>query len=415
MHFRPAPLPDEFVSGYLGMILRRNGYLYESDAVKVLRNWAGVTNGWEAPKVLLLAKVAEMEPSAFIRGHTTLSLQRGITVNNNEFEHGSKGSYPILRKWAMHSGRPGAYLCHQCVAEDLDFHGYSYWRCDQQMAGRYWCLKHGNHLHFLDDEGAYLSSPSFCLDHAKPILSDWVNEAKENSVVKRFNTICTYVLDRRKSFEAQDIKNILRVRARQLGLQLSRVGTPGPLLSDFAINMIGRQWLTAVFPSMEKKLEGEQSMALDWVLFLDRAASSLAYLIAAALLYETAEEALNSFVNGEKDARANGRVSVQHSDDIDPLISAYVRSEGSYSITAQVLSRNMDQVGNNLREAGLPNLKPHENQNIRRALVAFFCEKRSVHESAVLGNIKASVLEAMLRAAGLNLNRVLLSMDKKAA
>jgi hypothetical protein len=150
-------------------------------------------------------------------------------------------------------------------------------------------------------------------------------------------------------------------------------------------------------------------------LFLDRAASSIAYLIAAALLYETAEEALNSFVNGEKDAHAIGRVPVQHGDDIDLLFSAYVKSEGSYGMTAQVLSRNIDQVGNNLREAGLPNLKPYENQNIRRALLAFFCEKRSVHESAVLGNITSSVLEAMLRAAGLNLNRVRLSMDKKAA
>ena len=417
MDYRPEPLPQEFARGYHGMIMRMNGFANDADAVKALRAWSGDTDTsqWGVPHVLLLAKVAGMGPGAFVRAHTALPLLRGITSHKANVEHGSFESNPTLRMTAMRSGRHGAYFCAQCAKEDLDVHGYSYWRCDQQTPGLYWCSKHGDPLHFIDDDNAFLKMPSHCLDQARSIDDGWAIRAKDSPVVARFHELCAYLMDRPRSFAVKDVMPILRARARGFGFQISTTVRPRRLLSDYVIETLGRQWLATVLPSLSEKPKGVFSMPLDGLLFTSTSASStFAYVLAATALFESAEDAMNAFLESEAPDEAKAQASPWKGVESVRLVEAYVQAKGSYRGSAQILSSEVGTVGYHLKKLGFPNLEQRGRQNLHRALAAFYVEKRSIIESAMLGGLSTSKLEFLVRAPGTNLCQILQAMERPA-
>lgn len=151
MLVQPAPFPEEMDRGYLGRIMRINGYRTPKDAVEAIATHFG-EEGRSRREVTtheLLSRMAGMTTEQFAQRHTTMPLRRGITSYLPDLIHGSEERKSLLCISGTLRKYPAAFFCKDCVKADIHFHGASYWRRDLQTPGQMWCPKHMTPLHFL--------------------------------------------------------------------------------------------------------------------------------------------------------------------------------------------------------------------------------------------------------------------------
>ena len=92
MLVQPAPFPEEMDRGYLGRIMRVNGYRTPKDAVEAMAAHFGEEGRSRRDLTTheLLSRMAGMTTEHFAQRHTTLPLRRGITSYVPSLIHGSK-------------------------------------------------------------------------------------------------------------------------------------------------------------------------------------------------------------------------------------------------------------------------------------------------------------------------------------
>lgn len=413
MLVRPLPFPDELVRGYLGRVMRRNGVGSEKELIGLMQLWAEFsgTPSKDLTCLELLAAVANLDSKSFARKHTTLPLRRGITINQPDLEHGSALCRSILWRSGMRLARPGAYCCEKCIAEDLDFHGESYWRREHQIPGRFWCEKHDTPLHFLVDESAFLRSPSRCLAEAHVVDAPWVREVRQNEAVQRYLAICSGLMDRPAPISTRRAAAVLRDAARGAGYRSHRGCTYGEELRGRVIDVFGRPWLETVLPALAAHVKGERADRLSGLPFANGDCSSVyAFLLILAILFESADEAMNALLQHGRGKDAGPR-EVAPELSWDTLVSAYVECKGNYSKTVQKVAANRDRVISRLREAGLPNFADRKGHNLGRAAQALFIERRSFEESLAIGGVSENALLRLLLAAGRPVEKILRQIE----
>lgn len=80
MLVQPAPLPEEMDRGYLGRIMRINGYRSPKDMVEAMAGHFGKEGKTrrEVTTHELLSRMAGMTTEHFAQRHTTMPLRRGL-------------------------------------------------------------------------------------------------------------------------------------------------------------------------------------------------------------------------------------------------------------------------------------------------------------------------------------------------
>lgn len=150
---------------------------------------------------------------------------------------------------------------------------------------------------------------------------------------------------------------------------------------------------------------------MDGVHYLNTSASSVyAYVLACAILYESADAALNALqapVTCTK--RIRRRSSKNGSEDI---INAYVQSRGNYSATARLMSVSRPETVAKLKAVGLPNLSESPNKNSFVAAYAFYVEEMSLQQSVTKGKISMEAMGDLIRSAGTELAPALRKMTR---
>lgn len=409
MLIRPAPFPDEIDRGYLGRVIRFNGATNEKEIDTLMRAWAGVSDQtWREVSCLeLLSKVAGMSVPEFSGQHTTLPFRRGITSYQPELRHGCDSNRAMLWTSGMRLARNGAYFCAECAHADQRFHGQSYWRRELQIPGLLWCPKHSTPLMYLDDPLAFLRSPADALGLCNNVPEGWAMEVMANKVIERYLGICFALLERSYPLDVKAVSTRLRIQASQRGFQTHGGPVKSPLLSDAVIEQCGRPWLATVMPALADKRQGTVSTKLDGVLYLKTSASSvISYALACAVLFDSADDAINALEQACKAPRSDGR-QLNAVIDRDQLLSAYIQARGNYAETARQFRGPSQAIARQLRSLGMPNLFETANRSSLRAAVAFYIEERSLVESAALGEITLDVLGNMLRTSGCDFVRVL--------
>lgn len=322
---RPSPYPEELDRGYLGRVMRRNGSATEKDAVTLMSIWAGVADKSrrEMSCLELLSKVAGTDVPIFVRQHSLLPFRRGITSYQPDLLHGGEQQRSMLWSTGMQLARTGAYFCAECVREDQEFHGQSYWRREHQIPGMLWCSKHATPLKYTEDESAFLLPPAVQLQHCQSVDEQWVKQAFNNKAIQRYNEICSNLLDTRKPFDVKHVSVTLKEKASAQGFQTHGGKVKSPLLSDAVINAFGRKWLATVLPALTDKPEGVHLSQMDGVLYLKTSASSVsAYVLAFAVLYESVYMALNALQSSAVSISISRQPSAQFTR--DELLDAYM-------------------------------------------------------------------------------------------
>jgi hypothetical protein len=316
----------------------------------------------------------------------------------------------MLWTTGMRMARTGVYFCAECAKEDQDFHGQSYWRREHQLPGLLWCTKHTTALKYVENEHAFLSPPAANLHHCQVIDEIWAKEAFDNRLIQRFLEISFGLMDREAPLDVKRVSAILKAKALASGFQTHGGKVKAPLLSDAVIKAFGRPWLATILPRLADKPAGVLLSQLDGVLFLSNSASSVsAYILACALLFESADTALNALQASQIGIKKYRQRSPQI--DRDELIEIYVEARGNYSMIATLLSISKPIVMVKYRAIGLPNLN-EGNKSLLKAAVAFFIEEQSLVNSAAKGIVSVEALEDLLRNAGNSFAHILRAMHR---
>jgi hypothetical protein len=398
---RPKPLPDELDRGYLGRVMRLNGFRTEKECVAELSAWSGLSGLHErsVPIATLLSRVSGLETQAFVQRHTTLPFRRGITSYMPTLTHGCESNDTILRNSGMRLARPGAYFCRECAEADQVFHGVSYWRREHQIPGALCCSKHGSPLSYVEDEQAFLKAPAAFFKQCHTVDYGLAEASQASSAVCRYLEICAGLLDRAAPLDVKDVVRVLAGRARSLGLQTWGGKAAGPLLSDLVADTLDSSWLGVVLPDLVTKSRGELLNRLDGVLYLRTAASStVAYVLAASVLFDSADEALSALQSAVRDAPSRRNLAPDRPSD-EALREAYVATGGGHAAVAKFLNANYGAVSPRLETMGLPKLLSRGKDGTRVALRAFLLEGRSMSESASIGGISELELASAVRTA----------------
>ena len=415
MLIRPELVPEDLDRGYLGRVMRWNGFRTEQETLDQMLRWSGLQgkSQRDVSMLELLSKVAGVELQQFVRMHTSLPLRRAITSYLPNLKHGSDEQRSMLWTSGMRLARPGAYSCRECRKEDHDFHGFVYWRRDHQIPGQWWCPKHAIPLDYIEDESAFLYSPAKLEGHYQTVPESWVRQAQGNQAIQRFLDISAGLIDRDSPLHVKHVSAELKNKATEQGYQTSWGTVKLPLLSDAVVEIFGVRWLSTVLPALLDKEKGAPLSKLDGVLYLNTSASTVnAYILAAAVLYESADEALNSLISAKK-VLTGTRVRNASLIDEATLLDTYISGRGSHPEVASLLSVNRAAIAVRLRSAGLPNLTENEEgQGSLAALDAYYKEGKTLAESALIGGISFRSLENLIRTIGAPFTQALRDMQR---
>ena len=300
---RPAPLPDELDHGYLGRIIRINGFKYEKDAVaETVRMFdLGRIPKWERSLSESLSLVAGQSLEEFVMEHSLIPIRRAIAANYADLPHGSPTRRAFLRFFGKRTARPSAFFCRACVSADVEFHGVSYWRREHQLPGHFWCPKHSTPLMFMKEKEAFLQAPSKYSSLALTVPHECFGDALNNSCVGKFMGIMSGLMERERPMHVKYVTLALRTQAASRGLQTYVGLARKPLLSDLILDSYPRNWLGNVLPDLVKKTPGQILKSVDGVLAQqDSLWSVSSYVAAAAVLYGSADEALNKLFHASQ-------------------------------------------------------------------------------------------------------------------
>jgi len=404
MVVRIHPLPDELDRSYLGALMRVNAFSTEAEARTFLTAPGDSALPWrQNPTLKLLSDAAGMELEGFVMNHTTLPLRRSVTSYMPGLPHGSPGNLVLLHVSGKRSCRDGAYLCQDCVWEDVDFHGRSYWRRAHQLPGTYWCAKHRGALSVVEDESAFLQPPSQMLGRARRLDGQWVESLQRNPAVERFLDLCDVLMDRPAAYPVAAVRNALRASARRHGFQSYATQSAGvckdPLLSDALVEAYPASWLAQLVPGLPSKTKGVIWHQVDGVLWTATSASAaVIYILALALLFESAPAATDAVDAEATSFRQPTRSRRKVVDDYEAR-ETYIQAHGSH---ARMRRNHVDDwlpLIQAQQRLGLPGLPYARSSKLWDALDAFCRGRKSLEEALAMCAPHQDAFEKILRGA----------------
>ena len=300
MMIRPAPLPDEIARGYLGRIMRLNGWATLEQALHTLKHWSRVRNPADpgATPVDRLARVAGLTSDQFIQQHSLIAYIRAFAPNPHgvAWLHGDARGYRFLRMLGLGCARKSAHLCPQCVQEDLAFHGFSYWRRSHQLPGTYWCAKHGCALHFFMNDGRLYQSPAHVLERCTCVDEEWVRALRRNPWIRKALDISGELARGKESVDVNRFAQCVRGQAVAQGY--------GTVDSQVDVQAIFRalhahfdeRWLRRIMLHMEPSRfnpSGGQNLH-SALRGLRPSVPTIVYAVLMSLLYRSADDAISA-------------------------------------------------------------------------------------------------------------------------
>lgn len=402
----PEVMSGEIAQGYLARLKAINGYPSIKVTGQVLRQ-KYLNSADSKPLVqlpYLLAGAVGMPPEEFCRLHTLLPFDRAVTGEFAELAHGSVLNPKIVQHHGMNLHEPAGRCCPRCVREDLEFWGYAYFRREHQLPGAVSCGKHEELLVWTDGIDTLSRSPTQILNSPAPILHGLEPSITRHPVVSRYITIAEAWLSAHSPIPLDKMIRVLHVRGDEVGVRRSIKGQKR-LLSDLALDTCPLEWLTILAPKIKDKKPGVYQSPLDHVFNSQSTAfRSSYYALALALLFDTAEEALNR-VQAELSNPVLQRRAVRRMGDNFWTGRSFAEQYVKYRGNPVHISRSLDVDGSYVRAVmkknGFPSLCSYSDDELR-AYVSF-AEGVALSEACRRHGVEQTAVEELARRAGVRL------------
>ncbi len=341
----PNIQPDEWLNGYIQRLAILNGY---KDA-KGMFGKLGISK--DNDKLNLVAKLLDITTEALVQEHTLIPAFRSIVSTDEHIPHGDFTQSKLKANQGFQSYSEEVKFCSQCQQEDIDYLGYQYVRRSHQLFGALWCEKHNATLQEFSINRIVeiiKNEPRLSTEHSKKI---------KHPIIERFIHISDALLSVKHPRHGDQVSWGLHKRAATMGVRFSIKGKGVPL-SDYANEKIPHEWLHTFFPKLKDKISGEFIPAIDGTcVFRLQHHYPPTYVLAAALLFKNADEALNCILTKYNipPARKVVRRNEQYWNSND-LYNTYVRHKGNCLAISKEIEGHYDTVRVNLIKYGLPPL-----------------------------------------------------------
>lgn len=396
----PDPRPDEDLCGLIGRIQRFNCFVDFKMTKQAIFQWHGqrFASTEKLPVFAELADLMGIDRTSFVVEHTTIPLLRAFHKSEFGIPHGEFDGRYMPRETGLKSLRAAAHFCRHCVHEDIDFWGESYWRRTHQLPFIDWCMKHQSPLLRVDTRNALSSLPEEYLKDCVDLDVASIDTARANPAVERFVRLVEGVLEREFPISTDFINIVLLGRAKELGLRLSSPGTRENL-TDVAIKQLPSIWLLCVYPKLRARSQHEAFLPLENS--IRRQCGPIGFLLAAALLFEDSEVALNSItrqpttlVRGSQ-KKEPSQSPQWESREIDRV---YADCKGDVSEIARRLGQHPTSTRDSLIRHALPPMSSRT-PNMLEALLSFH-DGESICEACRRWSVPQNDLEDLLRKSG---------------
>ena len=187
--------------------------------------------------------------------------------------------------------KPSACFCTECVTEDVEYRGISYWRRSHQLIGVDWCLKHNIILSEVKTATPFRTTPASHLKLNNYVTSDIHNYA-EHPVILRYSQLLNDVLDLKEPLDFKATSQVILNQSKTHNVRASTVGKK-KTLSDLMIEILPAEWLNKHFPNLKKDNFGTFLYGFDDIQRPNGTSKScINTLLAAAVVFDSPDEAI---------------------------------------------------------------------------------------------------------------------------
>ena len=294
----PALLPDELAWGYLCRVGRVNTLKSLQGIYDMISDTGLLKASNEEPRSMahVLAALAGASPDSIITGHTLLPFARAVRAAGACVPHKDSDDFLGRAALTFPFGKTARLqLCPACIAEDIDFHGVSYWRRAHQLKCVVICTKHACGLQSVQTT-RWDVLPEHLADKAEAPTPDIVEHALSSPVIRMYEEVCSFFAMRVRPFSMESVSRLIQDRSQ---VMCPKSPTQARRLSTMALEQIGGPWLLNQFPGLFERRTGYLD-SLDRTLGKPKVAlASQYYALALALLFPTADEAMKCLLQME--------------------------------------------------------------------------------------------------------------------
>lgn len=387
-------MPDEWLSGYFSRLADLNGCKDFENLSLLLK----ALPPFESPHVISkLALLLGKSIPELIQHHTLFPAKHAVQFR--------KYNQALQLEVSMRSMQKSVRYCVECLKEDCGYpNDLPYLRRTHQVTGIDWCMKHECSL--CAYSGDDIPGPSQ-LYHLLGQYPTKTSLKDQHPIIRKYADIYDGLISKPIFVPSDNASWVLSLKANELGLNHSTART-GRCLSDILIEDLSSDWLFNNFPAMKAKQTNQFINSFDGVaVFRLQNHDVTNYVLAAAVLFETADEALNTFKDSVSLKLKPRRTIVRRGTEYwrgEHFHRVYSRNLGECKAITAEIGGSYEQNRVNLIRHGLPPLSSLSIETIQ-ALYDFY-NGASIQEIMSRPGLNHLYFERIIRDAGNNFKAI---------
>lgn len=255
----PPLMPEEFIKGWRGRVAVLNEKRGFKESTRLLQWHASSRDLLRYDRrnhLKILSGAIDITLEQLVRAHTLLPYYAATAMGRDV-----PYSLMIQRHWNCFSGHRAIYIsnniypmfCRECVKEDLDFWGFSYWRRHHQLPGKIECSKHDSLLKSARMSSAFLQSPDASMNDCMDLPVN-VSACRRNPYVAKANLLAEAILlEARRTRHPED-----QTLRRRLGeIHLGKASKTKRAKNDRFLALFPPDWVKLVFQDFNMLWESD--------------------------------------------------------------------------------------------------------------------------------------------------------------
>lgn len=298
--FIAKPMPDEFCRGHIGRLRQLNFFNSSADYLKSISSLYRESHGTARP-LEAIASLNNIPVHSYLLLHTLLPITN-LIIKRDELDPAMTWSNYIISAHGLSKNHKGGYFCDQCVREDIDFWGYSYWRRSHQILGVHCCEKHNLHpLRYASSIATFDNSPHFWSGDKKIKASIYADQYRESKSIQRYGAACQSLLDNHVAWDIKHIKMQLQERLKLSEFEILICKRNRIPLSELLLERYPSKFLYEVISTFINKCDDFKYPLMDFFTNI-KSNSETPYLLIFLLLflYDSIETPITQWVNLNK-------------------------------------------------------------------------------------------------------------------